>query len=84
MKGTIMTIKKDLKDIGIYMITPAWSRSRHPEVNFKRAATQSTVGALILQVTLVGGVLLSPLIAEKFDDAKTHIKMKLERFHKKH
>lgn len=74
-----MTIKKDLKDIGIYMITPSWRRSLHPEVNFKRAATQSTYGALILQVALVGGTIFGPMIVDKLDDLKNKVKKNLKK-----
>lgn len=74
-----MTLKKDLKDIGIFMITPAWNRSRHPEVNFKRAANQSAIGGLILQVALVAGVLYGPVILNKIDDIKENVKKKLKK-----
>lgn len=67
-----MTIKKDLADIGKYLITPfpATEKYRFPGVDYKRASRNLTVGALVLQVTLVVGVLYGPKIVDKLDDAK--------------
>lgn len=76
-----MTIKKDLADIGKFMITPfpAKEKYRFPGVDYKRASRNVTVGALVLQVSLVVGVLYGPKIMDKLDDIKESVKKKFKK-----
>lgn len=76
-----MTIKKDLADIGKYLITPfpAKETYRFAGVDYKRASRNLTVGALVLQVALVAGVLYGPKIIDLLDDAKENVKKKLKK-----
>lgn len=69
-----MTIRKDLTDIGYLLITPNPKKFRFDGVNYKRAATQLTVGSLALQFLLVGGVLFGPAVINKLDDVKDNVK----------
>lgn len=76
-----MTIKKDLADIGKLLITPfpAKEKYRFAGVNYKRAQTQLTVGAVVLQFALVAGVLFGPKIADVVIDVKDNIKKKFKK-----
>lgn len=68
MKGTIMNIKKDLKDIGLYLITPIPEKYHFEGVDNRRAARNLTVGSLVLQVAFVTAFFVGPTVVDKVRD----------------
>lgn len=79
-----MNLKKDLKDIGYYLITPIPAKYHFEGVDNHRAARNLTIVAVAMQVVVITLALSGPAIGGAIYDVQTWIKTKkTDRYNKK-
>lgn len=71
-----MNIKKNLKDLALYSITPFPAKYHFEGVNNKRAATQLFVGLVIANVVFFGSAIVAPIVIEEVKYRKAKFDMK--------
>ena len=74
-----MNIKKDLKDMGMVLITPAPAKLRFAGIDYKRAARNLTVVGVGLYVAAAAVFIGAPVI----DNAIWTLKQKFKKNHEK-
>lgn len=74
-----MTIKKDIKDIGYYLITPLPKKYHFEGVNNRRAARNLTVIGLTLQVGVIGWFFAGPIVMDAADRLVSKVKKTIKK-----
>lgn len=69
-----MTIKKDLKDIGKYLITPLPAKYHFEGVDNRRAARNLLIGSLAVQAIALTAFVAGPVIMETAMNLKDKVK----------
>jgi hypothetical protein len=79
MKGNLMNLKKDIKDIGYYLITPLPQKYHFEGVDNRRAGRNLTVIALTAQVAVIGWFIGGPIVMDVSKRLTSRVKNHLKK-----
>lgn len=68
-----MNLKKDIKDLGLFMITPVPAKFHFEGVDNKRAAKQLLVVAAAAQVVVISVAVFGPIVVEETRNLKSRV-----------
>ena len=74
-----MNLKKDIKDFGLFMITPVPAKFHFEGVDNKRAARQLLVICAAAQVVVISAAVFGPVLVEETRNLKSRV---MKRFKK--
>lgn len=73
-----MNIKKDLKDLGLFLITPFPAKYHFEGVNNKRAAKQLTIAFVAANAVFITASVVGPIVIEEIRYRKNQKKLMRE------